>query len=70
MFGQLVNETAGVVRFTIIDVNPYHYNCGHYPEWEVREAPTGEYESRADAQTEADRRNARSTAAWQSFLDC
>ena len=68
--------------YILVDVNPYFYNCGHYPQWAVegREGfPTaGEavdsrgrvasFGSREEAEEEALRRNRASSAAWHEFL--
>ncbi|MFQ5622437.1 MAG: hypothetical protein ACE5FS_03475 [Paracoccaceae bacterium] len=57
------------MRYSLRDTNPYHYNCGHYPDWEVREDLDGVYASREEAQAVADRRNDASDRRWQHFLN-
>jgi riboflavin biosynthesis pyrimidine reductase len=71
--------------YLLVDVNPYYYNCGHYPDWVVEERQ-GDLPPEADlprtrkgrplahatqeaAQEQADRMNDASHAAWHAFLD-
>lgn len=69
--------------YLLVDVNPYYYHCGHYPDWEVRQVegecpenpPTTRrgtplaYKRREEAEEVAARLNRRSDAAWRAFLD-
>jgi hypothetical protein len=69
--------------YQLVDVNPYHYNCGHYPQWEVRETqgPLPDplprttrgtplaYLERDEAEATAARLNAASRRAWREYLD-
>lgn len=69
--------------YELRDINPYHHNCGHYPEWVVREqegdppspvpatrrgTPLA-HADRADAEAAAARLNAASLKAWRDFLN-
>ena len=58
-----------VTRFTLKDINTFHYNCGHYPEYEVQCSPTGEYESLEAAEKAAKEKNEKSRQAWRRFLN-
>lgn len=54
------------------DINPYFYNCGHYPEWIVRGATSpGEvkYATREAAEAAARRKNKKSTDEWAAFMN-
>jgi hypothetical protein len=71
--------------YLLVDVNPYHFNCGHYPEWVVEERqgdlPTEDamprtrkgrplaHATREDASALAERLNNSSHAAWHAFLN-
>lgn len=63
--------------FQITDINPYNYNCGHYPEWVVekvkapRTKKLGKYEFKTEeeAKKEASERNQRSNERWKCFLN-
>ena len=56
-------------RFKLRDVNPYFYNCGHYPEWIVEYSADGEYASLASAEEAAKEKNEKSHRAWLRFLN-
>lgn len=60
---------ADLGRFALVDVNPYHYNCGHYPEWAAVRNPAGAFSGRAAAEASASARNARSHARWLAYLE-
>lgn len=58
--------------YVLRDVNPYYYNCGHYPEWVVAPGSAHEpakFATRAEAQASAEGKNKKSSAAWRAFLD-
>ena len=70
------------MKFVLIDTNENFFNCGHYPEWEVRAAEGAidpqnktrrgtplEYATEEEAQTVADRLNKASTDSWRAFLN-
>lgn len=65
--------------YILDDINPYFYNCGHYPEYVPYEMP-GElpttksgrptaWATREEAQAEADRLNEHSHNRWTTFLN-
>lgn len=63
------SETVG---FYLLDINPYHYNCGHYPEFVVRATKhqhLAKFTALGEALRAAAERNARSKRDWHSFLN-
>lgn len=62
------------MTYELVDVNPYFFNCGHYPEWEVVECDKpvdgqNVFETYEEAQARADRRNEHSARRWREYLD-
>jgi hypothetical protein len=70
------------MKFVLVDTNENYFNCGHYPEWEVREVdgeidPRNttrrgtplEYGDRETAEAAAARMNAASSSSWHVFLN-
>jgi hypothetical protein len=64
--------------WVLVDTNPYYYNCGHYPEYAVREREIDlneidpryqYYQSREAAEIVASRKNHASSRDWQAFLN-
>ena len=54
--------------YTLVDENPYYFNCGHYPEWVVKPDPAGKFGTEAEAQARADELNAVARRRWEAFL--
>jgi hypothetical protein len=63
----LVAEGEAAGGFGLRDVNPFWYNCGHYPNWVV--VVGGDYKTIEDAEAAANRKNAASSASWHAFLN-
>lgn len=56
-------------KFRLVDVNPYYYNCGHYPQFVIRAVESGGFETYAEAEAAASVANERSHRAWIQFLN-
>lgn len=58
-------------KFRLVDVNPYYYNCGHYPEWVVKAIDIGDsgFETYAAAAAAAAAANEKSHKSWIQFLN-
>jgi len=56
-------------KFRLVDVNPYYYNCGHYPTWAVRAVESGGFETYAEAEAAASVANEKSHRRWIQFLN-
>ena len=55
--------------YKLIDTNPFYYNCGHYPDWEVVEDPDGPYKTFHEAEAKASQLNRKSDSNWRSYLE-
>ena len=56
-------------KFRLVDVNPYYYNCGHYPQFVIRAVESGGFETYAEAETAAFVANEKSHRSWIQFLN-
>lgn len=69
-------------KFVLVDINPYFYNCGHYPEYEIQEKDGEinlnnttrrgtqlEYDNLEQATEVCSRLNSASSNSWHEFLN-
>ena len=56
-------------KFRLVDVNPYYYNCGHYPQFVIRAVESGGFETYAEAEAAALIANEKSHRSWIQFLN-
>jgi len=61
-----VYEEEAKGGFGLKDVNPFFYNCGHYPEWKVVRG--GEFRTRLEATAVAARKNQRTQEGWSAHI--
>lgn len=56
-------------KFRLVDVNPYYYNCGHYPSYVIKAVESGGFETYAEAEAAASVANEKSHRSWIQFLN-